>query len=75
MQISVGSCFAFAIGKVTSRMETSIFDETLDKTVNSLAGALEGVKDISKIEASQGANRNQDVSLPDIIYPGQQTHQ
>jgi alpha-tubulin suppressor-like RCC1 family protein len=38
--ISVGSCFAFAIGKITTRMETSVFDETLDKTANSLAQQL-----------------------------------
>jgi hypothetical protein len=35
--ISVGSCFAFAIGKVTTRLETSVFDDTMDKTANSLA--------------------------------------
>jgi alpha-tubulin suppressor-like RCC1 family protein len=35
--ISVGSCFAFAIGKVASRMETSVFDETLDKSAQELA--------------------------------------
>jgi len=39
-EISVGSCFAFAIGKITTRMETSVFDETLNKTANSLANQL-----------------------------------
>lgn len=38
--IAVGSCFAFGIGKITTRMETSVFDETLDKTANSLAQQL-----------------------------------